>query len=139
MEAPSVVVRQAGAIPVRDGQVCIVSSRSGKRWVVPKGWLEAGKTAGEVALQEAWEEAGVTGTLRPQPAGTYLYQKDGRTFHVTVFVLEVTESLDSWPERGLRERCWLTPSEAMSRIEDVGLREILRVVAGCHTGEVQVV
>ena len=48
-------VRQAAAIPVKDGQVCLVTSRSGKRWVIPKGCLEPGKTAGEIieaALQD---------------------------------------------------------------------------------------
>src|SRR5438128_12535924 len=113
MSSPTVVVRQAGAIPVRGGQVCVVSTRSGKRWVVPKGWLEPGKTAGEIALLEAWEEAGLTGVLRPEPAGSYLYDKDGRIFHVTVFVLDVTESVEFWPERGLRERCWLSASPAI--------------------------
>jgi 8-oxo-dGTP pyrophosphatase MutT (NUDIX family) len=139
MPIPTVVVRQAGAIPVRGGQVCVVSSRSGKRWVVPKGWMEPGKTAGEIALLEAWEEAGLTGVLRPEPAGSYLYEKDNRTFHVTVFVMEVTSSVEFWPERGVRERCWLTPSQAMGRIEDHGLREILRVVTARQPAELQVV
>jgi 8-oxo-dGTP pyrophosphatase MutT (NUDIX family) len=134
MQTPAAVVRQAGAIPVRGGQVCVVSSRSGKRWVVPKGWIEPGKTAGEIALQEAWEEAGLIGVLRPEPAGSYLYDKDGRTFHVIVFVMEVTEASETWPESGVRERCWVTPSQAIGRIEDPGLRDILRVVAGRQAG-----
>jgi 8-oxo-dGTP pyrophosphatase MutT (NUDIX family) len=134
MSTPSVVIRQAGAIPVKGGQVCVVSSRSGKRWVVPKGWIEPGKTAGEIALQESWEEAGLTGVLRPEPAGSYVYEKDGRAFHVTVFVLEVTQSVETWPESGVRERCWLTPLQALGRIEDAGLREILRGVTARQAG-----
>jgi len=51
------LVRQAAAIPILCGQVCLVSSRSGKRWVIPKGCLEPGKTAAEIALLEAWEAA----------------------------------------------------------------------------------
>src|SRR5262245_41164227 len=70
------LLRQAAVIPVRDGQVCLVSSRSGKRWVVPKGCMEPGKTAGEVALLEAWEEAGLLGRLAPEPVGSYVYEKD---------------------------------------------------------------
>ena len=46
------VIRQAGVIAVSDGRICVLSSRSGKRWVVPKGCLEPGKTAAEIALQE---------------------------------------------------------------------------------------
>ena len=72
-------LQQAAAIPVRMGQVCLVTSRSGKRWVIPKGCLEPGKTAGEIALQEAWEEAGIVGVLQPDPVGSYLYDKAGIT------------------------------------------------------------
>ena len=70
-------VRQAAAIPMKADKVCLVTSTSGKRWVVPKGNMELGKTAGEVALQEAWEEAGLLGLLQPEPIGSYVYEKDG--------------------------------------------------------------
>ena len=39
-------LRQAAAIPVADGRVCLVTSSSGRRWVVPKGMIDAGHTAG---------------------------------------------------------------------------------------------
>src|SRR3954464_922797 len=93
------MVRQAGAIPLLGGQVCVVSSRSGKRWVVPKGCLEPGKTAGEIALLEAWEEAGLVGMLSPAPVGSYLYDKSGITHHVVVFLMEVSEVYDDFPEK----------------------------------------
>jgi 8-oxo-dGTP pyrophosphatase MutT (NUDIX family) len=108
------------------GQVCLVSSRSGKRWVIPKGCLETGKTASEIALQEAWEEAGLVGRLQPDPVGSYLYDKAGVTCHVLVFLLHVTQVCDHWPEESFRERCWVTPAQAVSRIEDRGLCEIIR-------------
>jgi len=62
-------IRQAAAIPIRSGQICLVTSSSGKRWVIPKGMIEPGTTAGQIALQEAWEEAGLVGVLRPEPVG----------------------------------------------------------------------
>ena len=65
---------QAAAVPVRTGKVCLVTSSSGRRWVVPKGMMEPGKTASEIALQEAWEEAGLVGVLQPEPLGSYLYE-----------------------------------------------------------------
>src|SRR4051795_6842471 len=94
------VVRQADAVPIKGGQVCLVASRSGKRWVVPKGCLEPGKTAGEVALEEAWEEAGLLGLLGPEPVGSYVYEKDGLLCYVIVFRLTVTDEVDSYPEAG---------------------------------------
>src|SRR3954454_11986232 len=111
-------LQQAAAIPVRLGQVCLISSRNGKRWVVPKGCLEPGKTAGQIALQEAWEEAGLVGLLRPEPIGSYLYDKNGVTCHVLVYVMQVTEVHDDYPEREFRERSWVSRREALTRIEE---------------------
>ncbi|HZT82000.1 MAG TPA: NUDIX hydrolase [Gemmataceae bacterium] len=126
MPSTSPFIQQAAAIPVKGGQVCLVTSTSGKRWVIPKGLIDPGKSAAEMALQEAWEEAGLVGVLWPDPVGSYLYEKYGGTCHVTVFVMQVTEAAEDWPERALRQRAWLTPAHAMARIEDYGLREILR-------------
>jgi 8-oxo-dGTP pyrophosphatase MutT (NUDIX family) len=119
-------LQQAAAIPVRLGQVCLITSRNGKRWVVPKGCLEPGKTASEIALQEAWEEAGLVGVLQPEPIGSYLYDKSGITCHVVVYLLHVTQIADNFPEETFRERVWVSPSLALARIEDRGLRELIR-------------
>jgi 8-oxo-dGTP pyrophosphatase MutT (NUDIX family) len=126
MEESSGFVRQAAAIPVKGKQVCLVTSSNGKRWVIPKGLIDPGHTAGEAALQEAWEEAGLTGTLRPEPVGSYVYDKWGRVCHVTVFVMQVTEVAAEWPESHVRERAWVTFAEAEQRVEEPGLREVLR-------------
>jgi 8-oxo-dGTP pyrophosphatase MutT (NUDIX family) len=120
------VLRQAGVLATRGERICLVSSRSGKRWVVPKGCLEPGKTAAEIALQEAWEEAGLVGALQPDPVGSYLYEKAGLTCHVTVFLMNVTETADRWPEQDFRERSWLKVEQALQRIDDPGLRELIR-------------
>ena len=121
-------ILQAAAIPVRDTKVCLVTSSSGKRWVIPKGRLEPGKTESEIALQEAWEEAGLFGNLHPLPVGSYVYEKWGDTYHVTVFLMEVTTVADDWPERDLRQRRWLRPTQALAHIADDGLHTILRTV-----------
>ena len=134
MTSASAAIRQAAVIAVKAGQVCLVTSSSGKRWVIPKGCLEPGKTAGEVALQEAWEEAGLVGVLRPEPVGSYLYEKAGFVCHVTVFVMEVTEVTQEWPEREWRQRVWLPHEQAVTRIEEPGLREILRGVEVSKAG-----
>lgn len=129
MPIDPVLVRQAGAVPVRGGQVCLVTSRSGKRWVVPKGHMEPGKSASEIALQEAWEEAGLVGLVRHDPLGSYFYEKDGLLCHVIVFLLNVTAEAKSYPEVGQRERIWVPLAQAASYIEEPGLRDILRATA----------
>ena len=121
-------VRQAAAIPVRGGQVCLVTSRSGRRWVIPKGQIDPGHTAGEAALIEAWEEAGVLGALDPEPAGTYHYEKFGLDHHVTVFVMRVTDQKSDWPEQLDRRREWVPFETAAEWIDDPGLRDLLLAV-----------
>jgi 8-oxo-dGTP pyrophosphatase MutT (NUDIX family) len=123
-------IRQAGAIPVRGGQVCLVTSSNGKRWVIPKGLIDPGHTSGEAALQEAWEEAGLVGLLSPEPIGSYLYDKWGGTCHVTVFLMQVTEVAEDWPERSVRQRRWVSPEEAIALLGDEGLREVVRAALG---------
>jgi 8-oxo-dGTP pyrophosphatase MutT (NUDIX family) len=127
-QAPSNILRQAAALPLRGGRVCLVLSNSGKRWVIPKGCIERGQTATETALQEAWEEAGLMGVLRPQPVGSYAYAKNGHACHVTVFMLDVIEISQEWPERERRARQWFRPQRALTRITDEGLRRLMRQV-----------
>jgi 8-oxo-dGTP pyrophosphatase MutT (NUDIX family) len=94
--------------------------------------MEPGKTAGEIALQEAWEEAGLTGALLPEPVGSYVYEKYDNPHHVTVFLLQVVEVADVFPEQGLRQRIWLKPAQALRRIEERGLRDIIRSALAEH-------
>ncbi|MCC6419208.1 MAG: NUDIX hydrolase [Gemmataceae bacterium] len=130
MDAGQHYIRQAAAIPVRGGEVCLVTSNNGKRWVIPKGIIDPGHTAGECALVEAWEEAGLVGTLSREPVGSYVYEKWGGTCHVTVFVMDVTEAAEEWPERAARERRWLRAVEVTDWIDDRGLREVVRAAVG---------
>src|SRR5579871_2198175 len=103
MASPSRFIRQAAAIAVKDSQVCLITSRSGRRWIIPKGMMEVGKTAAEIALQEAWEEAGLVGVLG-SPVGTYEYEKYGGTCLVTVYLMQVHAAREHWPECGERRR-----------------------------------
>lgn len=121
-------ISQAAAIPFKDGQICLVRSSSGKRWIVPKGCVEAGHTLAETALQEAWEEAGVVGTLEPEPVGTYCYEKYGGICHVTVFVMNVHQVAEEWPEMLMRPRQWMTPRIALRCLREPGLREIMHEI-----------
>lgn len=136
----TVWVNQAGVIPVLDGRLCMVSSSSRKRWVFPKGQIDASHTPGAAALLEAWEEAGLVGALDPEPIGNYVYEKLDRQHHVLVYRLRVLDVRDDWPERGLRERVWLSVEEALERTEEPALRDLLRRVFGnTHPGALSLV
>jgi 8-oxo-dGTP pyrophosphatase MutT (NUDIX family) len=116
----------------------MVTSRSGRRWVFPKGQIDPGHTPSESALLEAWEEAGVVGTLDPDPIGNYVYEKFDRPHHVLVFQMRVVEVHDAWPEQDIREREWFTIAEALERVDEPGLRELLRLAFGIgHTSAIR--
>jgi 8-oxo-dGTP pyrophosphatase MutT (NUDIX family) len=91
--------------------------------------IDSGHTAGEAALNEAWEEAGLVGMLSQEPVGSFIYEKYGRPHHVVVFVLHVTRAADDWPERDVRNREWVEPAEAIERVDDPGLKEIIEAVS----------
>lgn len=123
-------VRQAAAIPLMGGMVCMVTSRSGRRWVLPKGRIEWKQSAPEAAAAEAWEEAGLVGRVADAVVGTYEYEKYGAVHTVQVFVLQVDSVRNQWPERAERTREWVTPEEAISRIEEPELRALVASVCG---------
>ncbi|MGL4421717.1 MAG: NUDIX hydrolase [Gemmataceae bacterium] len=120
--------RQAAAIALYQGQVCLVTSRNRQRWVVPKGSITPGHSGSRAAELEAWEEAGVAGVIESEPMGSYQYSKDGRQFHVAVYLLHVSQIKESWPEQQLRVRIWLPIDAAADHIQEPQLQQLLRTL-----------
>ena len=125
-------------------EVLLITSRDTGRWVIPKGWPMDGKSACAAAAREAWEEAGVKGTVFPEAVGTYRYLKglphglkvDCR---VRVFPLAVDDLCKNFPEKGERRAEWVTCAEAASRVQEPGLKTLLlaferKILAGAATG-----
>jgi 8-oxo-dGTP pyrophosphatase MutT (NUDIX family) len=104
----------------------MVLSRGGKGLVVPKGCLKFGRTAKQMALREAWEEAGLIGIVHPHPIGSFRYKKAGKHFEVVTFRMDVTTVVNTWPECRWRSRYWLRPTEAVARVRQRGLCKLLR-------------
>jgi 8-oxo-dGTP pyrophosphatase MutT (NUDIX family) len=78
-------IRQAAVIAVHRGRICLITSSSGRHWLLPKGHLEHGSKLRETALQEAWEEAGLVGKLAGSSVGQYRFKKLGREYRVVVY------------------------------------------------------
>ncbi|WP_312528628.1 NUDIX hydrolase [Paracoccus sp. (in: a-proteobacteria)] len=115
-------------------KVLLITSRGTGRWIVPKGWPMEGRSLGEAAAQEAWEEAGVRGRLIERESGRYHYDKQqDRGFaipiEVRVFTIEVSELCKKFPEADQRRREWFSPSEAAELVDETGLKTILRKLA----------
>jgi phosphohistidine phosphatase len=126
---PAWIYLQSAALPYRwhgdDLEVLLITSRGAKRWILPKGIVEPGLTAGESAAKEAHEEAGLDGESARAPLGSYRHRKWRGTCEVEVYPFRVWCEMDDWPESGVRRRRWLPLSEALHRVEDRRLREII--------------
>ncbi len=117
---------------IEDGEteVLLISSRTRKRWIIPKGWPMDGHSGAQAAAQEAWEEAGAIGLTHPHSLGVYSYSKlsgprKGLPCMVAVYPLQVTELRRNYPERKQRKRKWFSLEKAAEKISEPELRAIL--------------
>ena len=124
--------RQVAALcrHAENGDVLLITSRDSGRWVVPKGWPMQGRSMAQAARREAWEEAGVRGTIGKDHIGTYHYTKmlpKGILvpLEVQVFLMSVEKLSKGFPEQGQRRRGWFAPHVAASMVEEEGLKQIL--------------
>jgi 8-oxo-dGTP pyrophosphatase MutT (NUDIX family) len=136
--------KQVAALPWRQGktgvEILLVTTRTTKRWVIPKGWPMEGKADHQAAAQEAFEEAGVEGRPTPDVFGRYGYVKvsdSGKARHVTVSVypMKVERELNDWPEQHQRERRWVSPLEAAAISGEAELVPLLKAFADWRPAE----
>ena len=129
------VARQIAALPVhRDTEgsllVLLVTSRESGRWVIPKGWPWPDREDWASAAEEAREEAGVLGKADQKSIGSFRYRKrqplGTMLVDVTVYRLEVTEQLATWPEYDERQRSWFSLTEAAAVVAEPELQELIR-------------
>ena len=126
---------QIAALPVHTDatgtmRVLLITSRETRRWVIPKGWPMKGLKEHEAAAQEALEESGVYGRVRRGSLGEYLYWKRHperfELCQVRVYLLSVHGQVASWREKGKRQLCWFSIDDAADRVEESGLRDLIR-------------
>ena len=126
-------LKQVAALPYRKRgkgvDVLLITSRETKRWVIPKGWPMKGKKDWDAAATEAFEEAGIEGTIGRKSIGTYHYVKRKLSgdldCKVIVYPLEVKTELKIWPEKAERKRRWFSAEAAAAVVTDDGLDAII--------------
>lgn len=91
-------------------KIALVTSRTGKRWVFPKGQPEKNRTDKTIALEEAYEEAGLQGTLKSKPQTFDV--SHGETKKLKLYCMKVDKELKDWPEKSDRKRSFVTVEEA---------------------------
>ncbi|BBO86097.1 hypothetical protein DSCO28_66630 [Desulfosarcina ovata subsp. sediminis] len=120
---------QAGAIawrPVGDRiDVLLITTSSGKNLTIPKGLIDPGFTAEQTVHNEAFEEAGIRGSLQPTPVGMYRFAKWGGICDVTVYLMTVNAMLDDYPEKAMRQRMWVDHRQAAIQVKHAGLGALI--------------
>lgn len=110
-------------------QICLITSRRTKRWILPKGWPMDNQTPAEAAATEAWEEAGLTGKPYDICLGVYNYTKiktNGSLPILTlVYPVKVRNVHSTWPEAHERKRRWMTPAKAAKKVKEPALKQIV--------------
>ncbi len=116
------------ALPLQVAAVCyrrrgasieflLVNTNGGNKWTFPKGDPELSLSHGKAAEREAWEEAGVSGTIEPRHFCLYIHSKGVfwkppgvREFVIKAFLLEVER--EGNPPETARHPTWFSPDEA---------------------------
>jgi len=96
-----------GVLPYRQGlrglEMVVVTNRRQDRWIFPKGHPEPRLTAERVALNEAREEAGISGKVTGHPI-VLPYVRETGTVNLLLYPVLITGLSERWLELGQRER-----------------------------------
>lgn len=124
------LIQQSGVIPYRiqgeKVEILLITTSNRKHWSIPKGWVEPFMSSANSAAKEAYEEAGILGTVITPAIGRYECKKWGISFSVEVFLMHVDVVLDDWAEASKRQREWLNISHAIQRVERTDLKQLLQ-------------
>lgn len=112
-------------------QILLITSRGSKRWIIPKGWPMEGRTPGQCAMREAYEEAGVIGKSADQPIGLFPYLKlmdDESELPCVALVYPVRVRIlrAEYPEAGERKRKWFSLKKAANKVDEPELAQLIR-------------
>jgi 8-oxo-dGTP pyrophosphatase MutT (NUDIX family) len=123
-------IEQVGVIPYMTvkgkTKVVLVTARSSGEWILPKGNVEADMSKKDAAALEAYEEAGVLGSIDRDGARTVEIQRRGKSIRLKLYPLCVEEILTEWPESHERKRIVVSPREAAVLLGDDEVAECVR-------------
>jgi 8-oxo-dGTP diphosphatase len=119
------VIQAAGGLLWRSGRLAVIHRPKRGDWSLPKGKLEPGETFPDAALREVAEETGCRARLG-EFAGYTLYRVK-RGPKLVLFWHMVAVGSQRFEANGEVDRIeWLRPSEALSRLEHVAERRLVR-------------
>lgn len=124
---------------VDDIEVLVITSQKGSQGMMfPKGGWELDETVKEAALRESFEEAGVMGNVEHELGKWNFLSKSRGTFYEGyMFPLLVTEQLELWPEKDVRQRIWMSVAEAREACRHGWMKEALDILVERLSSRVQ--
>lgn len=113
--------KQYGVIPYvkRSGKtrIILITKRNNGEWIVPKGNLVTKKSKRESALQEAYEEAGLTGKIDTKNEFRLFIISHGVKTDLTLYPMHVNKArVKNWPESHLRKRIEVSCEKAQTLV-----------------------
>ena len=130
-----VALPQLGALCYRNErgkpQILLITSRTRRRWIIPKGWPMKGIAPEKAAEIEAWEEAGVRGKAVDTCVGQFGYIKYGDGTGpdvpciVSVYPIKTKSLAKDYPECSQRRRKWFSPKKAARKVGEPELKKLL--------------
>ena len=104
--------------------VIVTAKMHPKRWIFPKGQPESDKDDRSVAVNEAFEEAGVIGTIAGKSIKVS-YESGGDTVTCKLYPFKVSRVCGEWPEFGMRKRKIVRPEKASEKLHSAPYAEAL--------------
>lgn len=126
-------MHKIGVIPFRlthhQVELLFVTSQTRRRWVLPKGNPERNEQPEDVCHREAFEEAGIRGTVLSRfPITSIITRKSGKDIEkmpVTYYPMLVETEAKKWPEHRDRKRRWVPFTKFKKLVRDEDVRKII--------------
>ena len=122
----SLFVKQVGALCWVDEEIVLVSQDEGESWELPAATPSEGEQKTTVVEAQAWQKAGVLGHAEEHRLGEYLYSHGGKMYKVEVYELKAKKCRDQWPGEERCKRGFFSIEEAISKVDEFGLRDIFK-------------
>ena len=109
-------------------KICLVTSRDEGKWILPTGKHEKKRSDREVAVIEAFEEAGVVGKIDKKFCKSlHLASPSGKKKRkTTLYLIRVDKQLKQWPEKNQRRRVMVELENLGRYIADKKLKKLLK-------------
>ncbi|WP_120501073.1 NUDIX hydrolase [Roseovarius sp. EL26] len=118
---------QYGVVPyLKEGnktRIIMVTSRTHRQWIFPKGGRVSGLSRRKSALQEALEEAGLKGRIDKKAEFTSTIIRNGEKIDLVLYPMQVDKMKNKWDEMHQRRRVVISPRKAEKIVTCKGMRK----------------